>query len=76
MIKIRLREFMDGYSEQAGERLTYKQLSEMTGIAPSTLASIGSRDGYSTTTKNIDAICQALGCTPCELLEYRDDSAD
>ncbi|RMH14664.1 MAG: XRE family transcriptional regulator [Gammaproteobacteria bacterium] len=70
MIRILLRDAIERYAEKTGERLTYAMLAERTGIARSTLESMGSRQGYNTSTRHVDLLCRVLGCTPCELLEY------
>lgn len=74
MLKILLRDAMDRYAEKNGEHLTYPLLAERTGIAQSTLESMGSRKGYNTSTKNIEILCRVLGCTPCDLLEYSEEA--
>ena len=53
--------------------MTYEQLGELTGIAHSTLRSIGSQLGYRPTLGNIERICRALDVTPGDLLELIDD---
>lgn len=70
MIVVRLREAMQAYAERTGEKITYEQLAERTGLARSTLESIGARRSYNAGLRTIDKICLALGCTPGELLSY------
>ncbi|OOE56249.1 helix-turn-helix domain-containing protein [Salinivibrio kushneri] len=70
MIKIKLKEVLERHKELTGEIITYKELAERTGLARSTLESLGSRPTYNATMSTIDALCSALNCTPSELLEY------
>ena len=64
---------MLAYSQKKGERLTYQQLSEMTGIAKATLEAIGSRPEYNTTLAVLDTLCKHLDCSISELLVYQRD---
>lgn len=61
------------YRQRTGERVTYADLARMTKLAPTTVQAIGSRRGYNASLKTIEALCRALGCTPADLLELRDD---
>lgn len=71
MILIKLRHAMKTYEEKTGEKLTYSILAQRTKIAESTLQAIGSRPTYNPTLSTVNKICQALGCSINELLEYR-----
>ena len=73
MIEVKLREAMAGYSQKQGEKLTYQQLSEITGISKATLEAIGSRPDYNTTLSVLDTLCKHLGCEISDLLVYRED---
>lgn len=73
MIEIRLKEAMDRYQARTGERLTYAELAERTGVSRSTLESMATRPGYNASLKTIDAVCSALGCAPGELLRHVPD---
>ena len=66
---------MERYRTRTGQRMTYDQLSELTGLSTATLHSIGSRPGYNTTLEKVDRLCRALGCAVEELLEYRPEEA-
>lgn len=69
MLAIKLQEAMKQYRRRTGQKMTYELLSKRIGIAAGTLASMGSRFGYSTSTTNIEKICIGLDITPGELLE-------
>lgn len=70
MIKVRLRDAMQAFERRTGERMTYERLAELTGLARTTLESIGTRNTYNAGLRTIDRICVALNCTPAELLEF------
>ena len=73
MIAIKLREAMQAYKRNHGEKMTYKILAERTGIAQGTVSNIGSRDNYNATLATIEKICIALEVSPGELLEIIKD---
>lgn len=69
MIRVRLREMMDAYTGRTGERLTYERLAALSGISRAALESLVGRQAYNPTLDVIDRLCEALSCTPAELLE-------
>ena len=73
MIVVKLREAMEGYRRRTGERMTYEKLAEVTGIAHSTLRSIGSRLGYTPTFANVEKLCRTLDVPLHDMLEMIDD---
>ena len=73
MIEIRLREAMEASKRRTGNRVTYRTLADMSGIAKQTLHTIGSRDDYNATLETIEKLCRALDVTPGDLLELIDD---
>ena len=73
MIEIRLREAMDAYEAKTGERLTYSDLADRTGLARATIESIAARTGYNASLKAIDALCEALRCPLSTLVHRRED---
>ncbi|KVU75282.1 hypothetical protein WL81_30650 [Burkholderia ubonensis] len=74
-MRIRLREMMDRYAELTGERLTYSQLSQLVGVAPSTIESMASRRDYNPTLKTLERLCVALQCNPGDLLVLEIESS-
>lgn len=72
-IVIKLREVMQKYKRDTGERMTYKILGERTGIAAATLGNMGSNPRYNATLVTLTKICTELRTTPGELLEYIPD---
>lgn len=73
MIKIRLRDAMRNYSERRGVKITYQQLSEVTGISKATLETLGSRANYNTTLAVLDTLCRHLDCDLSDLVTYTKD---
>ena len=71
MIRVRLSEAMRAFEERTGARLTYADLAAMTGIARATIESIATRRSYNPTLRTVDRLCDALGVTPDELLEFK-----
>ena len=58
----------------ARQRVSIRQLAELTGLHRNTVAQLRSVDtlpGLSQGT--LEALCKALGCTPFELIEYDPD---
>ena len=53
--------------------MTYQVLPERTGIAQTTLQTMGSRDDYNATLATIEKICRALEVPLHDVLELIDD---
>ncbi|WP_419182950.1 helix-turn-helix domain-containing protein [Pseudomonas fulva] len=62
---------MDLYRQRTGVRLTYEAIAERTGISVATLQSLAARPGYNTRLSTIEKLCQALECSPGDLLVFR-----
>ncbi len=73
MIVVKLREATEAYRRRTGQRMTYERLADLTGIAHSTLRSIGSRLGYRPTLANVEKLCRALEVPLHDMLEMIDD---
>jgi len=69
MIKIKLKQLLADKAFQ-GEKISLLELAEKTGISRSTLNRIANTPGYSTTTDNLDKICECLNCSLQDLAEY------
>ena len=76
MIKVRLRQAMNLYSQRTGTKLTYVDLAVKTGISRATIEALGSRNDYNTTLATVDALCNALNCEIGEILEHSCESSD
>lgn len=64
---------MEQYRYKTGKRITYEEISRRTGIARTTIESIGSRSAYNTTLETVDKLCDALECSIEELLERKSE---
>jgi DNA-binding Xre family transcriptional regulator len=63
--------------EAEGRKITWKEVSEKTGISVSVLSSLASlRAGITTNTRTIEALCRYLKCEPGELLELHPSLVD
>ncbi len=71
MINVRLREMIRAFEKGSGQKLTYADLAVRSGVARATIESLASRGGYNATLATIDKLCNALGCTMADLVEYR-----
>lgn len=69
MIIVKLKEAMLAYQRRTGEKITYQDLARMTGIAPGTLQSIGSRENYHPTWENVEILCLTLDVPLHDMLE-------
>jgi putative transcriptional regulator len=69
MIRVKLREALEAAEERLGERITYDQLSQLTGLSRATLEAIGSRPSYNPRLSTIDRLCEVLGCAVADILE-------
>ena len=75
-LRIRLRECVDLYERRTGERLTYADVARRAGVSPDTVKKISNTTRrYNATLEVIERLCDALGVTPAELLEWRPTSA-
>ena len=67
---------MEAHRQRTGERLTYEQLAERTGLSRQTVESIASRHDYNSTLTTVAKLCLALGCEPGDLLVLRPQNPD
>jgi putative transcriptional regulator len=57
-------------------KITYKEISEATGISRQTLSKIASRKGYKTSSRNIEKLCKYFNVTPDVLMTIVPDPQD
>jgi DNA-binding Xre family transcriptional regulator len=76
MLRVRLREALEAAERRLGQRITYDDLAQLTGLARATLEAIGSRPQYNPRLSTIERLCQALDCAPADLLEFNPDAVD
>ena len=73
MLVVKLKDAMEAYRRRTGQRITYAELAERTGISHATLRTIGSVLAYHPTLANVERICKALDVSPGDLLEIIED---
>lgn len=73
MIIIKLREAMQAYKRRTRKKMTYKILSDQTGLNEGTFTAIGSRPNYKPSLNTIEKICIALDVPLCDLVEIIPD---
>ncbi|SHJ89920.1 putative transcriptional regulator [Malonomonas rubra DSM 5091] len=73
MIRYRLRELMSDYQFRTGNRLTFEEIANQTGIHRTTLSKIANQRNYNTTTDNIDKLCTFFKCQIADLMEHLED---
>lgn len=57
----------------AKRKISSNELAEKIGITPANLSILKTGKAKAVRFTTLDAICQALDCTPGEVLEYRED---
>ena len=76
MIRFQLRTLMAQKRDRGGEKITYRLLSEKTGISSSTLSRIASNQQVMISLSVLERLCRFLECTPNDLIwigESEDD---
>lgn len=74
MLRVKLREALEAAEARLGERITYGELARLTGLSKATLEAIGSRPTYNPRLSTIDRLCDVLGCSPGDILEFTPDT--
>ncbi len=62
MLRFYLRELLSDLSFKRGQKVTLKEVSEVTGIGRTTLSKIQSKVGYTTTSEVLDQLCEFFDC--------------
>lgn len=65
-------EKLNFYKKQKG--MTNQQLANLTGITISTIDKITSGNNTNPKLRTIEALCNALGCTLDDIMDYNDDT--
>lgn len=58
----------------AKRKMSLNELSERVGITPANLSILKTGKAKAVRFVTLDAICRVLGCTPGDILEYRDEN--
>jgi DNA-binding Xre family transcriptional regulator len=61
---------MKARERATGQRVTYESLAKATGLSRSTVEAAGSRSNYNPRLSTVARLCEALGCSPNNILEY------
>ncbi len=73
MLVIKLREAMKAYQRRTGQKVTYKLLSEWTGLSQHAFEYIGRVESYGASLQTIEKICLTLDVSISDLLEILPD---
>jgi putative transcriptional regulator len=76
MIRVHLKALLEEKSFQEKRRITLNEVSEKTGVSRPTLNRIANIPGYNTNTETIDSLCRYFACTPCDLLEFIEETGE
>ncbi|XOV80895.1 MAG: helix-turn-helix domain-containing protein [Aestuariibacter sp.] len=60
----------------AKRKMKLNTLSELVGIAPQNLSAIKTEKARAIRLETLDRLCQALQCTPADLLTYQPSESD
>ncbi|MCI0462786.1 MAG: helix-turn-helix transcriptional regulator [Gemmataceae bacterium] len=70
MLRFNLARRLRDLEEAEGRNITWKEVSEATGISVSVLSTLASpRPGVVTNTRFVESLCRFLRCQPGDLLE-------
>lgn len=70
ILKFNLKSALNQYEAKTGIRLSYEELSEISGVSTNTLKSLASRKNYNATFQLISEISNALHINPIEHFEW------
>lgn len=70
MVRFKLHELIEKKEFSEGRRVTIKEVAYRTGINRMTLSKILHHRGYSTTTGNINRLCEYFKCELTDLMEF------
>jgi len=73
MIKYNLKSLISDKEFQESRKITYDEISNITGISRQTLSKIASTKGYKTNTENIEKLCTYFNVTPDKLISIIKD---
>lgn len=69
MIRFRLKELMADKAFKENRRVTLEDVSVATGVHRATLSRIANKNGYSTSTDVLDALCEYFDCEVGDIAE-------
>ncbi|MFA0347255.1 MULTISPECIES: helix-turn-helix domain-containing protein [Vibrio] len=74
MIRYNLKELIDKKSAEEGRKISGAQIAAEIGIQRSAMAKMIRDEGYTTTTKTLDALCQYFDCDVSDLIMFERES--
>lgn len=69
-LRLNLRKLLDTHEAKTGLKVSYAQLSSLTGLSVDTLKSLATRNDYNVTLETVSQIARALKVDPREFLEW------
>lgn len=75
-IRLALDTLLRGYAHSTQGPLSLDDLAQQTGIAPDMLVKLRDNQADQVALSDLARLCDALHCTPHDLLEYTPDSGD
>lgn len=69
-IRFSLKDALSAYEAKTGIRLTYEELSNLSGVSVDTLKSIANRAGYNATFQTVSAIGNSMHIDPIKFMTW------
>ncbi len=73
VLRFDLKKALNNYEARTGLRLSYGDLSQITGVSINTIKSLATREKYNATLQLISQIANALDINPTGYFEWTDD---
>ncbi len=70
MIRYNLKALIEGKSAKEGRKISGAEIANEIGIQRSAMAKMIRDEGYNTTTKTLDSLCQYFDCKIEDLITY------
>jgi len=75
MIRSRMKRLRVNKEEVEGRKLTYKTITEETGLSEGVIVRLMNSNFDRVDTQTLNALCRYFACDLCDLLEYVPDAA-
>lgn len=72
LIRYNLKKLIEKKSQEEDRKISGAEIANEIGIQRSAMAKMIRDEGYTTTTKTLDALCRYFGCRIEELVTYED----
>ena len=67
-LRWRIRQLMSQKEEQSGEKVTYRKITQATGISPNTLSSLSTGSAKQVGMNTIERLLDYFECSPGDLI--------